>query len=411
MDPATPHAAAARRARLLESLPEGLILVRGAAAGGLNPNFFYLTGLTEPSGVLALSAGGLRVSTGKDHPGPDYLSGRVVGQVLFLPPRDPVAARWGEDARATHEGTHEDAVGVHAVLSTAELDARLSDWLRACKRLHYVRAAPATIGRTDLDTSFVRSIRDRFLNVELADATPAVAELRSVKDGAEIAAIERAATVTAAGFDRALAALRPGIHEHELDAELAAAYRLAGAGYAFGPIVGSGANALKLHYRDNDGPVNPGDLVLVDSGARLDGYCADVTRTYPADGTYTERQRELYEVVLAAQEAAIEAVRPGVTLGELHAVAWNRIDEAGQGKAFIHGIGHHLGIETHDAGDVHQPLREGAVITIEPGIYLPDEEIGIRIEDDVLVTADGPRILTAAIPKSIEAIEAAMARR
>ncbi len=410
MDPATPPAAA-RRARLLERFPDGLILVRGAAAGGVNPNFFYLTGLTESAGVLALSAGGLRISTGKDHPGPDYLSGRLVRQVLFLPPGDPVAARWGEDARATHEATHEEAIGVDAVLSTAELETRLSVWLQAVPQLGYVRAAPAAVGADDPDTDFVSSIRDRFLNVALRDATPAVAELRSVKDDTELDAIERAAAVTAAGFESVLSSLRPGIMEHELDAELAAAYRAAGAGYAFGPIVGAGANALKLHYRDNDGPIRAGDLVLVDSGARLDGYCADVTRTFPADGTFNARQRELYEAVLAAEKAAIAAVRTGVTLGELHAVAWNVIDRAGHGDAFIHGIGHHLGIETHDAGDIHRPLREGAVITIEPGIYLPEEQTGIRIEDDVLVTTEGARVLTEAIPKTVDAIEAAMARR
>ncbi len=403
--------AAARRERLLEHSPDGLILVRGAGPDGFNPNFFYLTGLTEPAGVLALSASGLRVSTGKDHPGPDYISGRLAHQVLFLPPGDPVAAQWGEDAQATYEGTHEDAIGVDAVLPTTEFSARLSGWLQGATRLDYVRSVPASIAGSDAEATFVDSIRNRFLNVELRDATPVVADLRSVKDASEIEAIERVAEVTASGFDRVLGSLRPGIREHQLDAELAAAYRTAGAGFAFGSIVGAGRNALKLHYRDNDGPIEAGDLVLVDSGAKLGGYCADVTRTFPADGAFSPRQRELYKVVLAAQAAAIEAIRPGILLGELHAIAWQSIDAAGYGAFFIHGIGHHLGIETHDAGDIHQPLRAGAVITIEPGIYLADEGIGIRIEDDVLVTADGSRELTAGIPKTIEAIEARMARR
>ncbi len=166
-----------------------------------------------------------------------------------------------------------------------------------------------------------------------------------------------------------------------------------------------------MHYTRNNGPLNAGDLVLIDSGASLGGYGADATRTFPADGRFSPRQRELYTVVLAAQTAAIEAIRPGVLLGDLHAIAWESIDAAGYGAAFIHGIGHHLGIETHDAGDIHQPLRAAAVITVEPGIYLADEGIGIRIEDDVLVTADGSRELTAGIPKTIEAIEASMARR
>jgi Xaa-Pro aminopeptidase len=402
------QAAAARRTRLLERLPDGLVLVRGAGPDGVNPNFFYLTGLSEPSGVLALCASGLRVSTGKDHPGPDYLSGRLARQVLFLPSSDPVAAQWGEDAQATYEGVHEEAIGVDAVLPAAEFAQRLAGWLQGAPRLDYVRAAPAIIDGVDDDASFVESIRNRFLNVELRDATAAVAGFRAVKDDVELAAMERAAAVTATGFARVLGALRPGMIEHQLDAELIAAYRESGAGHAFGPIVGAGRNALKLHYRDNDGSIQADDLVLVDSGAQLDGYCADVTRTLPATGTFSERQRELYEVVLAAQEAAIGVIRPGVLLGELHARAWQTIEDAGHGAAFIHGIGHHLGIETHDAGDIHQPLRAGAVITVEPGIYLADEGIGIRIEDDVLVTSDGFRVLTAGIPKTIDEIEASM---
>jgi len=403
--------AAARRIRLLERFPDGLILVRGAGAGGVNPNFFYLTGLREPSGVLALSASGLRVSTGKDHPGPDYLSGRFASQVLFLPSSDPVAAQWGEDARATYEGTHEEAIGVDAVLPAREFAQRLTGWLQGAARLEYVRSASAVVEGVDEDARFIDSIRNRFLNVELRDATAAVAGFRTVKDDVELAAMERAAAVTATGFARVLGSLRPGMIEHQLDAELIAAYREAGAGHAFGPIVGAGRNALKLHYRDNDGPIREEDLVLVDSGARLDGYCADVTRTFPASGVFSARQRDLYEVVLAAQEAAIEAIRPGVLLGELHATAWRTIEDAGHGAAFIHGIGHHLGIETHDAGDIHQPLRAGSVITIEPGMYLADEGVGIRIEDDVLVTPDGFRVLTAGIPKTIDEIEASMTGR
>jgi len=353
----------------------------------------------------------LRISTGKDHPGPDYLRGRIVNQVLFLPASDPVAARWGEDAHATHEGTHGDAVGVDAVLPAGEFPTRLSGWLQDATRLYYVRATSASVAGPDDDAAFVDSIRNRFLNVELHDATAAVADLRTVKDDAELAAIERAVEVTVAGFDRVLRSVRPGMLEHQVDAELAAAYRSAGAEHAFDPIVGAGRNALKLHYRDNAGPIEAGDLVLVDSGASLGGYGADVTRTFPAGGTFSPRQRELYAVVLAAQTAAIEAIRPGVLLGDLHAIAWESIDSAGYGAEFIHGIGHHLGIETHDAGDIHQPLRAGAVITVEPGIYLADEGIGIRIEDDVLVTEDGSRTLTSAIPRTIEAIEASMARR
>jgi len=403
--------AVSRRSGLMGSFPDALILIRGTGPQGLNPNFFYLTGLTEPSGVLVLSAVGVRVGGGRDSPGPHYFRGRTAHQVLFLPESDPVAAQWGEDARVTCQDTTAEDVGVDSVLPVGQFDARLSTWLQQATRLHYVRASPARVDGPDDDATFIESMRNRFLDVEFRDATPAVAARRVVKDAGEIAAIECAAEITATGFDRILGALQPELMEYRMEAELASAYRSAGADHAFGPIVGAGRNALKLHYTENSSRIESGDLVLVDSGARLHGYGADVTRTLPASGRFSVRQAALYDVVLAAQTAAIDAIRPGVLLGDLHALAWETIEAAGYGSAFIHGIGHHLGIETHDAGDTHQALEAGCVITIEPGIYLADEGIGIRIEDDVAVVPDGCRVLTKAIPKTIEAIEERMARR
>lgn len=396
---------ASRRARLMQCFPEALVLVRGSGPEGLNPNFFYLTGLNEPAAVLVLSAPGVRAGTGRDAPGPRYLTGHPVHQVLFLPASNPLAASWGEDARATLESTPAESVAVDAVLPLAELDVRLTGWLQETGRLAFARAALPSLAGSDPEAEFVDRIRSRFLGIAIDDATRVVAQMRTRKDALEIGAIQRAVEVTARGFDRLCAALRPGTTEHALEAELTAAYRRSGADHAFGPIVGAGRNALKLHYRDNAATVEDGALVLVDSGARLAGYRADVTRTLPASGIFSARQRELYEVVLAAQQATIAAVKPGAFLGDLHVIAWESIEAAGYGAAFIHGIGHHLGIETHDAGDRYRALEEGAVITVEPGVYLADEGIGIRIEDDVLVTAGGQRVLSALIPKTVEAIE------
>jgi Xaa-Pro aminopeptidase len=163
-----------------------------------------------------------------------------------------------------------------------------------------------------------------------------------------------------------------------------------------------------LHYHANDRPLVAGELVVLDSGAKYAGYSADVTRTLPVGGKFSPRQRELYEIVLRAQEAAIAAVKPGATLADIDAAGRKVIADAGLGDAFIHGMGHHLGLETHDASP-DAPLEEGAVVTIEPGVYLPGESIGIRIEDDVVATASGPRVLTSSIPKSISDVERAMA--
>jgi Xaa-Pro aminopeptidase len=173
--------------------------------------------------------------------------------------------------------------------------------------------------------------------------------------------------------------------------------------------VACGINAVFPHYHANSARIEPGKLLLIDTGAALDGYRSDVTRTLPVDGRFSDRQRKVYETVLGAQRQAIEMCRPGALIADIHSKAYDVIAAAGFGEHFIHGTSHHLGLETHDAGDIHRPLVEGAVITVEPGIYLPDEEIGVRIEDDVLVTAAAPRILSEAIPTTAEEIEGRMA--
>jgi Xaa-Pro aminopeptidase len=406
---------AARRARLLERIShevdgsDGIVVVRGSGAGGLNPNFFYLTGIEEPAAALLLAPAGVRFGTGRANPGPGYVHGRIARQLLVLPATDPLAASWGEQGSATAENADAQALGVDAVLPAAQLDALLSAALPGCGSLHFVRSAPpALAGADDDDTAWASRVRRRFLNLRVRDASPIVHEMRRAKDDDEVAAIERAGAVTEEALEallRLLAASRPGLRENELEAEIARVYRANGATHAFEPIVACGENALVLHYTSNSAPVADGRLLLVDTGARLAGYCADVTRTYPVGGRFDDAQRAVYQAVLDAQEKVIEACRPGALLGDLHALAWKSIDAAGYGEHFVHGLGHHLGIETHDVGDVHRPLEPGAVITVEPGIYVKASGIGVRIEDDVLITADGRRVLTEQIPKSVDAIE------
>jgi len=393
----------------MRRMPEGWILVRGAGPQGVNPNFFYLTGIAEPRGALLLSEPGVRYGTGRESPGRNYVHGKMARQLLFLPAADPLAARWGEDSAATTATVSAGDAGVDAVLPSASLATLLGVALQRGGPLHVVRAAPpALTGDDDDDTRFVGAIRRRFHNVVLQDASPVLNEMRRTKDEFEIAALERATVLTAEAQNRVMRKVRPGMRECELEAEIVSVYRAHGAGHAFDPIVGSGPNALKLHYTQNDGPVEAGHLLLVDTGAALAGYMGDITRTFPVDGKFTSRQREVYEVVLRAQKAAIAASRPGVLLGDLHAVAWDVISDAGYGEYFVHGLGHNIGLETHDVGDLHAPLTAGAVITIEPGIYIPEEQIGIRIEDDIVLTEGEPRVLSGDVPKEVEEIEAAM---
>jgi Xaa-Pro aminopeptidase len=242
------------------------------------------------------------------------------------------------------------------------------------------------------------------------DRTDAIVRMRAAKSAAEIACIREAGRVTAAGFAAAMRGMRPGMNEFDLQESVEHAYRTNGAReLAFRTIAGGGFNATVLHYHANDQPLVDGELVVLDSGARHCGYSADVTRTLPVNGKFTPRQRELYEVVLRAQEAAIAAVRPGASLAEVDAAGRKVIADAGLGDAFIHGMGHHLGLETHDATPLGA-LEPGSVITIEPGVYLPAERIGIRIEDDVAVTETGHEVLTPGIPRTVAEVERAMAR-
>jgi Xaa-Pro aminopeptidase len=402
-----------RRRRLMRTLEDGLILVRGGGPEGVNPNFYYLTGIAEPSAALLLAPDGVRVGTGRRNPGPDYVRGHMARQVLFLPPTNPLAARWGEDCSATVENADTKQLGVDEIMSTSEMDEVLTVWLGRASALRIVRGfSPALSGAADADTSFVERARSRFLGLQVHDATPAAHEMRRLKDHGEHEAIKRSIDVTHQALDAVVSRMADGLLEHELEAEIVRVYRAHGGTHAFEPIVGCGANALKLHYTSNDGPVQNGKLLLIDTGVSIQGYKSDITRTFPVGGKFSPRQREVYEVVLRAQEEAIAMCRPGVLIGDIHARSFEVIAEAGyDGTDYPHGIGHHLGLETHDVGDLHLPLEAGAVITIEPGVYVSGDDIGVRIEDDVLITEDGPRVLSAAIPKTVEDVERWVAQK
>jgi Xaa-Pro aminopeptidase len=198
--------------------------------------------------------------------------------------------------------------------------------------------------------------------------------------------------------------------EYEVEAALEFEFRRNGAERpGFPSIVGSGPFSTILHYDKSERRMQAGDLVVVDVGAEYGGYSGDVTRTFPVSGRFSPRQREIYQIVLDAQKAAIAKIKPGVRINDVHEAAMNYIRSKGYEKYFIHGTSHHIGLEVHDVGDTFRPLEANMVITVEPGIYLPDEQIGIRIEDDVLVTADGSRVLSI-FPREINEIEALVKR-
>ncbi len=245
-------------------------------------------------------------------------------------------------------------------------------------------------------------------DLAVMSARPIIARLRAVKSPAEISLISRACNLTAAGLRRSMRTCRPGMAEYELQAALEFDCRRGGAQrQAFDSIVASGPNSTILHYRSNTRRIQDGDLVLMDVGAEVGGYASDITRTFPANGVFTAEQARIYDVVLAAQKAAIAVIRPGATLSEVNAAARTVITKAGLKRGWMHGVSHHVGLDVHDPRS-SGPLRPGMVFTVEPGVYLPESGVGIRIEDTVVVTEDGCTILSAKIARERTEIEKIM---
>jgi Xaa-Pro aminopeptidase len=425
-----------RRQRLLDRLGDGLLVLptaklrirNGDVFHSFRPDsdFYYLTGLEEPEAVLAAH----RLDRAKHH------------AILFVRPRDPEREVW-DGPRLGPAGARR-RLGVEEARPLSELYTRLEALLREGTRLFYRLGQDEAMDRS-LATVFERIAIQKHrgnpaAHPPIEDPRPAIAEARLVKDRYEIAVLEKAAAIAAAGHRRAMAAARPGMMEYELQAELEGEFRRRGSkrnGYE--SIVASGKNACILHYVSNSRRMRRGDLVLVDAGAEADYYTADITRSFPVSGKFTEPQAELYGIVLKAQKAAIRTVAPGRVWNSPHRAAVRVLVDGllrlrilkGSRKAhikketfrrwFMHGTSHWLGMDVHDAGGYldrdgkPRRLRPGMVLTIEPGLYFGPRDrrvpkkyrgLGIRIEDDVLVTRTGSRVLTTAAPKEIREIEA-----
>jgi Xaa-Pro aminopeptidase len=397
-----PHLHAARRQRLLEQLGNGAVVVLAAAAeaernGGTaypfrqNSDFFYFTGFPEPDALLVLAEG---------------------KSILFCRPKDPEKETWTGYRTGPQEAKAH--YGFDAAYSIDELPLRFLPLLGKRPRAFSHRALPAAL-RAPLKR------HARFLR----SAEAAIAAMRLVKDEAEWALMQRAADISAAGHLAAMAKCRPGMMEYELEAEISHTFRKAGAAalHAYPPIVAAGINACTLHYDTNQSRINDGGLILVDAGCEFANYAGDITRTFPANGKFSAAQRDCYDIVLAAHDAAIAGLAPGKTAQDAHMAAVrvlaqgmadlgllqgevDGIIEQGAYKRFyMHGTGHWLGLDVHDVGDRKAPLRPDMAITVEPGLYIrPGQDvpeslagIGIRIEDDVRITAEGCKVYTKLI--------------
>jgi len=425
--------AAARRTGVLEALGSGSGAVFPAAHVVLrsadsdysfrqDSDFHYLTGFPEPDAVCVLVPGAAQPYT------------------LFVRPKNRDAEIW-TGRRAGVEGAVSH-YGADAAFPIEELASRLGTLLRDVETLYVALGRDPKLDRIVLDVvNEHRRTRPRHGRgiVQLCDPAPLVHEMRLVKEAWELDRMRAAASITAAAHADLMRATRPGMRESELEVRIEHEFRRHGAsGPAYGTIVGGGDNATILHYRDNCDPLRDGDLVLVDAGCELELYAADVTRTFPVGTGFTAEQAALYDVVLEAQRAAIATVRPGARFGDAHEAALDVLcaglvnlgllegapEEVRATNAYrayyMHKTGHWLGLDVHDVGlyvedGASRRLEPGMVVTVEPGLYVAADAaaapaafrgIGIRIEDDVLVTENGCEVLTAAAPKERHAIEA-----
>ena len=388
----------ARRERVLAELGRavGIVLAGEASAHGFraDPNFAYLTGLTGEAGAAVLF----------DPSNPDPRR-RIL---LFLRPLNPEMEVW-DGYRDPISTALRQRCGFDTVMRTTLLPRMLTQAVRLSKRGALLHALAVYDAPVSPDLALLRRVMERVPGVGIEDRSELLPSLRAIKSKAEVAIMRHAIAVTSAGYDAALGVIRPGASEHAVQRALERTWQDLGAdGPAYESIVGGGINGTVLHYKDNSGTLKDGDLLVIDAGCSFAGYASDITRTYPVNGKFTKRQRELYDLVLGAQLASIRAVRPGVWMHEVDEAARKVFRRAGLEDKYLHGIGHQLGLETHDASPIKK-LEAGMVITIEPGLYLPEERTGIRIEDDVLVTPRGAQILSPRIAKRAKDVEGEMA--
>ena len=360
-----------------------------------HPHFEYLTGIVDEPGAILLF----------DASAP---AGRECS--LLLKPLDPEVEKW-DGLRDEIATPLKVAYGIAQIMRLPRLGRVLDGCMqrtRTCACLHPFGWLGQSVSP---DLAIFHQLQERYPGIEIQDQTAVLARMRSVKSKAEQKMIREAVEISRLGYDAMFRTVEPGMTEWDVMETLEHGYRANGSrGPGYDTIVGAGINGTVLHYTANKEPLAPDDLIVIDSGANYRGYTADVTRTIPANGKFGPRQREIYELVLKALEASIRVATVGATMAQIDKASRDIIAKAGHGDRFFHGIGHHLGLEVHDITP-EGPLKEGAVITIEPGIYLEDEKLGVRIEDDVLITRDGPVVLTRGIPKTVAAVERAMADR
>jgi Xaa-Pro aminopeptidase len=381
-------------------------------------NFYYLTGQNEEGvGVILLPP--LHGDSGTSAPA----SWDGPREILFLPPKDPGKEKWNGVRMSPSDPGIEARSGFASVKPFAEMRATVERLAALYSSFYTILPYEKELGGYPHEKAVVDWLQLAVPQAKLKDIRAQIAALRQIKSPGELAFLTKAIDLSLDSHLEAMKMMRPGLYEYQVAAKMVEMHAMGGSeaeGYA--PIVGAGPNSTVLHYDKLSRKIEDGDIVVVDVGAQYAGYSADITRTLPANGKFTSRQREIYDIVLGAQNAALAAIKPGAHFSckgkkdGLMNIAYDYINSHGKdrkgkplGQYFIHGLGHHIGLDVHDPGEYCAPLQPGMVITIEPGIYIPEENLGVRLEDDVLITESGYKLLSERLPRDPDEIEKIMA--
>src|SRR6516162_591 len=381
-------------------------------------NFYYLTGHNEEGAGLILLP-----SAQGNHAAPAEASLNGQRETLFLPAKDPDKEKWNGVRLSPSDPGIEARTGFSGVEPFAEMRATVENLARLYPTFYTILPYNKELGGFPHEKAVVDWLQLAAPQAKLKDVRGQIAAMRPIKSPGEIAFLKRAIDLSLDAQLEAMRMMRPGLYEYQVSAKMVEVHAMGGSeaeGYA--PIVGAGPNSTALHYDKLSRRIENGDVVVLDVGAQYSGYSADITRTLPAGGRFTARQREIYQIVLGAQNAALAALKPGAHFScrskknGLMNIAYDYINSHGKdregrplGQYFIHGLGHQIGLNVHDPGDYCSPLQPGMVVTVEPGIYIPEENLGVRIEDDVLITDSGYKLLSERLPRDPAEIERIMA--
>jgi len=376
-----------------------------------NEEFYYLTGWNEPDAIMLLVP----------KPHPTGMVGELGKEVLYIPPHNRSQEPWNGPRLGPEDADAPVRTGFATVRSINQFPDDLQQALKGVSTLYSEFTPQPESGEDSFQKEQADQLRAMAPGATFTDLRWELMRLRAVKTPGEIALIRKAAEASVDAHLAAVKAVKPGVWEYQIAALMKYTFEREGCEWpSYPPIVGSGFFSTVLHYDQDSNQMQDGEVVVMDVAGSYSGYTSDITRTLPVNGHFTPRQREIYDIVLGAQNAALAAMKPGVHLGRhggegLNEIAYNYINTHGRdlhgqplGQYFIHGLGHSIGLNVHDPFDFDRPLEAGMVITDEPGIYIPEEKIGVRIEDDVLVTPEGAELLTRRLPRRAEEIEKLM---